>query len=78
MPPISPGLRPFRDGGYLIQDADLASRRELAIHSADPMPPRCGDRFTVDGHGVVHEVSVIELDRYDGGWSAVCRITDVF
>ena len=78
MPPISPGLAPFCAGGYRILDADLASSRELAIHSADPMPPRCGDRFTVEGRGVVHEVSVIELDRYEGGWSAVCRVTDVF
>jgi hypothetical protein len=78
MPPISPGLRPFSEGGYRILGADLVQSRKLAIHSADPLPPRCGDRFTVAGDGVVHEVSVVELDRHEGGWSAVCRVTDVF
>lgn len=78
MPPMSPGLTPFRDGGYTVLDSDVAGRREVAIFSADPMPPRPGDRFTVDGRGVVREVSVVRLSRFQGGWSAVCRVTDVF
>jgi len=78
MPPISPGLRPFSVGGYEVLHADLPTCREVAILSADPMPPRPGDRFTVEGYGVVHEVAVVQLSRFDGGWSALCRVTDVF
>jgi lipocalin len=78
MPPISPGLTPFCHGGYTVLDADVARSREVAILSADPLPPRPGDRFTVDGQGVVREVSVVRLSRFQGGWSAVCRVTDVF
>jgi hypothetical protein len=78
MPSISPGLRPFCEGGYEVLDAGLAHGREVAILSADPLPPRPGDRFTVEGHGVVHEVAVVQLSRFQGGWSAICRVTDVF
>lgn len=76
--PISPGFAPFSQGGYTVLDADLPHRREVAILSADPLPPRPGDRFTLDGRGVVHEVSVVRLRRFRGGWRAVCRVTDVF
>jgi hypothetical protein len=78
MPPINPGLRPFSQGGYEVLCADLERCRELAILSADPMPPLPGDRFLVEGRGVVHEVAAVQVARFAGGWSAVCRVTDVF
>lgn len=78
-PHIDPDLRPFSESGYQILDKGLDTRREVAISAADPLAPRLGDLFTVESRGVVHEVAVIQLARFnDGGWSAVCRITDVF
>jgi hypothetical protein len=75
---IDPGLRPFNRSGYEICDADLASRREIAILSVDPLTPRLGDLFTVETRGVMHEVAVVKLAVFRGGWSAICRVTDVF
>ena len=63
--------------GYVISDG-LSVRREVAIWSVDPLAPRLGDLFTVESRGVVHEVSVVELATFKGGWSALCRVTDVF
>jgi hypothetical protein len=71
-------LGPFRRNGYEVLQADLERSRELAIVSIDPMPPQLGDLFTVETRGVVHEVAVVRLARFDGGWSALCRVTDVF
>lgn len=78
MPRLDPRLTPFCACGYEIQDADLTRGRELAILADDPLEPRLGDRFTVDRHGVVHEVAVVALDRSRRGWRAICRVTDVF
>lgn len=64
------------EGGYEVHGLD--SHREVAISSLDRFAPKLGDRFTVDGHGVVHEVAVVRLDRSQTGWNAVCRLTDVF
>jgi hypothetical protein len=75
---VDPGLRPFAESGYEIVDDALASRREVAIWSLDPLTPRLGDLFTVERRGVVHELSVVELSTFKGGWSARCRISDVF
>ena len=75
---VAPGLRPFAESGYQIVDDALASRREVAIWSLDPLAPRLGDLFTVDRRGVVHELSVVELSTFKGGWSARCRVNDVF
>ena len=69
---------PFSTGGYEIRNADLDLRREVAILSADSLTPRLGDLFTVETRGVVHEVAVVELARSGVGWSALCRVTDVF
>ncbi len=73
-----PALQPFSGGGYEILDEELDTRREVAIWSVDPLAPRLGDLFTVESRGVVHEVSVVQLATFRGGWSAVCRVTDVF
>jgi hypothetical protein len=73
-----PALRPFSESAYEILDGELDTRREVAIWSVDPLAPRLGDLFTVESRGVVHEVSVVQLATFRGGWSAVCRVTDVF
>lgn len=73
-----PALRPFSESGYEILDGELDARREIVIWSVDPLAPRLGDLFTVESRGVVHEVSVVQLAILRGGWSAVCRVTDVF
>lgn len=75
---VDPGLRPFSESGYEVLDEDLDSRREVVIWSVDPMAPRLGDLFTVESRGVVHEVAVVQLTTFKGGWSALCRVTDVF
>ncbi len=75
---IDPGLRPFAEGGYEVLDVDLAASREVEISSLDPFTPKLGDLFTVESHGVVHEVAVVRLSTFKDGWSAVCRISDVF
>jgi len=73
-----PALLPFNQGGYEILDEELDTRREVAIWSVDPLAPRLGDLFTVESRGVVHEVAVVQLATFRGGWNAVCRVTDVF
>ena len=64
------------EGGYEVGGLD--GHHEVAISSLDRVAPKLGDRFTVDGHGVVPEVAVIRLDTFQTGWNAVCRLTDVF
>ncbi len=76
-PPLDPWLAAFR-GGYEIREARAACGREIAILADDPLVPRLGDRFTLEGAGVVREVSVVALDRSPRGWRATCRVTDVF
>ncbi|MBW8816604.1 MAG: hypothetical protein JF588_24565 [Caulobacterales bacterium] len=78
MPALNGAFGPFRGNGYEVLDADLERSRQLAIVSADPMPPQLGDLFTVETRGVVHEVAVVQLACFEGGWSALCRVTDVF
>ena len=73
-----PALRPFSETGYEILDDDLESRREVTIWSVDPLTPRLGDLFTIECRGVVHEVAVVQLATFRGGWSAACRVTEVF
>ena len=73
-----PALRPFSETGYEILDEELETRREVAIWSVDPLTPKLGDLFTVESHGVIHEVAVVQLTTFRGGWSATCRVTDVF
>ena len=50
----------------------------MAIWSVDPLTPKLGDLFTLESRGVVHEIAVVQLTTFRGGWSAVCRVTDVF
>jgi hypothetical protein len=78
MPRLHPRLTPFCACGYEIQDAVEAGRCDVAILADDHLAPRVGDRFTLERGAVVHEVSVVALDRSSLGWRAVCRITDVF
>ena len=73
-----PALRPFSESGYEILDEDLDTRREVAIWSVDPLTPKLGDLFTVESRGVVYEAAVVQLITFKGGWSALCRVTDVF
>lgn len=73
-----PALRPFSESGYEILDEDLEVRREVAIWSVDPLTPRLGDLFTIESGGVVHEVAVVQLATFRGGWSATCRVIEVF
>jgi hypothetical protein len=69
-----PGLRPFSESGYEILDDDLLTEGRLVIWSVDPLPPRIGDLFTVESHGAVHEVEVVQLATVKGGWSAHCKL----
>jgi hypothetical protein len=73
-----PDLRPFNASGYEILDEGLAARREVAIWSVDPLVPRPGDVFTIESGGVVHEVAVVQLTTLKGGWSAICRVVEVY
>ena len=72
------GLRPFSESGYEILDDELESRREVTIWSVDPLVPRIGDLFIVEYEGLVHDVVVIELATFRGGWSALCRVVEVY
>jgi hypothetical protein len=71
-------LRPFSESGYEILDEEVDLRREVTIWSIDPLVPKLGDLFTVESRGVVYEVTVVQLITFKGGWSAFCRVTDVF
>ncbi|HEY8574641.1 hypothetical protein [Phenylobacterium sp.] len=72
------GLRPFAESGYEILDDDLEARREVTIWSVDPLVPRLGDLFIVERDGLIHDVVVIEIAVFRGGWSAVCRVVEVY
>jgi hypothetical protein len=69
-----PGLRPFNESGYEILDEDFLTKGELVIWSVDPLPPRLGDLYTVECGGALHEVKVDALTKFEGGWSARCRL----
>ena len=72
------GLRPFDESGYEILDDDLEVRREVTIWSVDPLTPRLGDIFIVEREGLIHDVVVIALTTFRGGWSALCRVVEVY
>jgi hypothetical protein len=72
-----PDLKPFSDSGYEILDQDLATHGVVAIWSVDPLTPRLGDLYTIESQGRVHEVAVQTLTTFRGGWSALCRVTDL-
>jgi hypothetical protein len=78
MAALQSDLRSFNESGYEIHDQELDVRRELTIWSVDPLVPKLGDLFTVQSRGVVYEVTVVQLITFKGGWSALCRVTDVF
>lgn len=78
MAALQSDLRSFSESGYEILDQELDVRRELTIWSVDPLVPKLGDLFTVQSRGVVYEVTVVQLITFKGGWSALCRVTDVF
>jgi hypothetical protein len=71
-------LRPFSDSGYEILDDELATRNEVAIWSVNPMTPRLGDLFLVESGGRMHDVAVIELTTFRGGWSATARVVETY
>lgn len=71
-------LRPFNHSGYEILDEDLEARREVTIWSVDPLTPRIGDTFIIESDGVIHDVIAIQLSTFKGGWSAVCRVVEVY
>jgi hypothetical protein len=72
------GLKPFSQTGYEILDDDLEIRREVTIWSVNPLIPRLGDIFIVDADRVTHDVAVIEITTFRGGWSAICRVVEVY
>ena len=72
------GVRPFSESGYEILDDELDERREVTIWSIDPLAPRLGDLFIVESGGVTHDVAVIEIAIFRGGWSAVARVVEVY
>jgi hypothetical protein len=72
------GLRPFSDSGYEILDDELATRNEVAIWSVNPMTPRLGDLFLVESGGRMHDVAVIKLTTFRGGWSATARVVETY
>jgi hypothetical protein len=72
------GLRPFSDSGYEILDDELATRKEVAIWSVNPVTPRLGDLFLVESGGRTHDVAVIELTTFRGGWSATARVVETY
>lgn len=78
MAALQSDLRPFSESGYEILDEELDVRRELTIWSVDPLVPKLGDLYTVESRRVVYEVAVVQLITFKGGWSALCRVTDVF
>jgi hypothetical protein len=78
MAQLQTGLRPFAESGYEILDDDLEARREVTIWSVDPLVPRIGDLFIVERDGLVHDVVAIELTTFRGGWSALCRVVEVY
>jgi hypothetical protein len=72
------GLRPFSDSGYEILDGELATRREVTIWSVNPVTPRLGALFLVESGGRMHDVAVIELRTFKGGWSATARVVETY
>ncbi len=75
---IQADVRPFSDSGYEVFDDEIADRREVTIWSIDPLPPRLGDLFLIESGGVTHDVAVIEIAIFKGGWSAVTRVVEVY
>ena len=77
-PPHPAELRPFSDSGYEILTDELKARREVTIWSVDPVRPRLGDLFMIEDEGLLHDVAVIEVATFQGGWSAVARVVEVY
>jgi len=69
-----PGLRPYSEAGYEIDDDDFPTKGQLTIRSIDPLPPGLGDLYTVQSHGKSHEVQVTEVLRLQRGWTARCKL----
>jgi hypothetical protein len=67
------GLRPFNRSGFEILD-DGIGRGEVVIWSVDPVCPRQGDVYLIESDGRPYDVTVEELTRVKGGWSAKCRV----
>ena len=78
MAALQSDLRSISESGYEILDQALDAQRQLTIWSVDPLVPKLGDLFTVESRGVVYEVTVVRLIAFRAGWSALCRVTDVF
>ena len=78
MAALQSDLRSIGESGYEILDQALDAQRQLTIWSVDPLVPKLGDLFTVESRGVVYEVTVVRLIAFRAGWSALCRVTDVF
>jgi hypothetical protein len=71
-------IRPFSDSGYEILTDELERRREVTIWSVNTIAPRLGDLLMIESDGVLHDVAVIELAIFRGGWSAVTRVVEVY
>ena len=50
----------------------------MVIWSVDPLAPRLGDLYAIESGGRVHDVAVIRLERFRGGWSATARVVETY
>ncbi len=67
-------LPPLKASGYAIIDRDLAEHGEVVIWATATPVPELGDTFIIESGGRAHDVAVYQLSRFQGGWSAACRV----
>ena len=70
--------RTFSAGGYEILDSRFADRGEIMLWSIGGLAPRCGEMFTIQRDDALCDLSVVEVTGHNPGWSALCRLVDVF
>ena len=64
----------FQCGSYDIGELGPGSRCEITIRSAQAPAPRCGDRFTIVRDQALHDLTVLNVTRSGGDWSARCSV----
>jgi len=54
-------------------DCRFTDAGEVMLWSTAGPPPRCGELFTIERDGDVHDLAVVEVSGHSPGWSALCR-----
>lgn len=68
--------RPFNASGYEIVDGRLASHGEVTLWATQGLAPTRGALFTIAREDAIHDLSVVEVQGHNPGWSALCRLVE--